>query len=83
MVTCPDGGSNGHAFCQLIGCDYCVAVVQDEGPDKFECDGSRQAGNVTIGAGARVLLEALDMEGERERATASAASNKGRPTAAN
>ena len=43
MITCPGGGPDGHAFCEHLGCDYCVAVASSTPTTHFECDGLRSA----------------------------------------
>lgn len=43
MVTCPGGGPDGHAFCERIGCDYCVVVASSPPTTHYECDGLRRA----------------------------------------
>ena len=43
MIACPGGNSRGHAFCQNIGCDYCVIVASSPPLTHYECDGLRRA----------------------------------------
>ena len=42
-ITCPGGGPEGHAFCESIGCDYCLLVASTPPTTRFECDGLRGA----------------------------------------
>lgn len=58
-----------------------MVVAHDLGSSKFECDGARGVSNGTVGGS--VLPEALDTEGEREKATRIVGADKGNPTAAN
>lgn len=54
-ISCPDGGPSGHAFCEALGCDYCVAVPRPPGGMAFECDGDWQAGrNLTVPTAGKV-----------------------------
>lgn len=39
MIACPGGGPVGHAFCEAIGCDYCVMVASSPPTTHYECDG--------------------------------------------
>jgi len=41
VISCPNGDQSGHAFCQALGCDYCLAVPSPPAGIKFECDGLR------------------------------------------
>ena len=43
MIACPGGNPEGHAFCETIGCDYCVMVVSSPPTTHYECDGLRAA----------------------------------------
>ncbi len=43
MVACPGGGPDGHAFCEQMGCDYCVIVASTPPTTHFECDGLQRA----------------------------------------
>ena len=43
MIACPGGNSQGHAFCENIGCDYCVMVASSPPTTHYECDGLRRA----------------------------------------
>ena len=43
MVACPGGGPAGHAFCERLGCDFCVIVVSTPPTMRYECDGLRRA----------------------------------------
>ena len=43
MIACPGGGPEGHAFCENIGCDYCVVVASTPPTTHYECDGLRRA----------------------------------------
>ena len=42
-VACPGGDPEGHAFCQRLGCDYCLIVATSHPLTRYECDGLRGA----------------------------------------
>ena len=42
-VACPGSGPDGDAFCERLGCDYCVIVVSSPPTTRYECDGVRGA----------------------------------------
>ena len=42
-VACPGSGPEGDAFCERLGCDYCVIVVASPPTTRYECDGARGA----------------------------------------
>ena len=42
-LACPGGGPEGHAFCQRMGCDYCLIVATSPPTTRYECDGLRGA----------------------------------------
>ena len=42
-VSCPKDGPEGDAFCETLGCDYCVIVVSSPPTTRYECDGARGA----------------------------------------
>ena len=44
MISCPNGGPSGHAYCEALGCDFCVAVVTMWADIDFTCDGIREVG---------------------------------------
>ena len=53
-VACPGGGPEGHAFCQRLGCDYCVIVASSPPTTQYECDGLRAAtGGVSLVSGGK------------------------------
>ena len=43
MIACSGGDRDGHAFCESIGCDYCVMVASSPPITHYECDGLRRA----------------------------------------
>ena len=48
IFKCPNGGPSGHAFCQALGCDFCIIVVRSLGAEDYECDGMfRHGTNLT------------------------------------
>ena len=53
MITCPGGNSVGHAFCENIGCDYCVIVASSPPTTHYECDGLRR----TTGEASLISVE--------------------------
>ena len=53
-IACPGSGPEGHAFCEGIGCDYCVIVVSSPPTTRYECDGMRRAtGGVSLVSGGK------------------------------
>lgn len=49
MVACPGGTRAGHAFCERLGCDFCVIIPSSPPVERWECDGmGRGAGGVSL-----------------------------------
>ena len=73
MISCPNDGPSGHAFCQVLGCEFCMIVIVAT-HTRYECDGMREAsrngGGVSDGNGVRNMTAGDAVTTRRPRITA-------------